>query len=44
MASNKVRMVQDLRKSNASGTHGDRRQKRLKTRQAQKAQAIKEQS
>ena len=37
-----VRATQNLRRSGAAGKHGDRRQKRLKTRGAQKARALKE--
>lgn len=38
----RVQAVQDRRRSNASGTHGDRRTKRNRTRAARKAAAIKE--
>ena len=37
-----VQATQNLRRSGAAGKHGDRRQKRLKTRGAQKARAMKE--
>jgi hypothetical protein len=40
----RVERVQDLRKSGAAGTHGDRRLKRQKTRAAQKRAALKEYS
>lgn len=42
--SNRVRTeaVQELRRSSASGTHGDRRTKRLKTREAQKSNSMRE--
>lgn len=39
----RVERVQGIRKSNAAGTHGDRRTKRLKTRAARKSAALKEQ-
>ena len=34
--------VQELRRSGASGKHGDRRLKRVKTRAAQKSRAVSE--
>lgn len=37
-----VRRTENLRRSGAAGKHGDRRTKRLKTRGAQKARAMKE--
>ena len=37
-----VQRTEGLRRSGAAGKHGDRRQKRLKTRGAQKARAMKE--
>jgi hypothetical protein len=39
--SDKVYHVQALRRSGAAGRHGDRRNKRLRTRGAQKRQAIR---
>jgi hypothetical protein len=44
MNGNKARVaaVQNLRRSGAAGTHGDRRTKRLRTRAARRAAAIKE--
>ena len=38
----RVTAVQDRRRSNAAGSHGDRRTKRLKTRAARKRAALKE--
>lgn len=38
----RVEAVQNLRRSGAAGTHGDRRTKRLRTRAARKAAAVKE--
>jgi hypothetical protein len=37
-----VRATENLRRSGAAGTHGDRRTKRLKTRAAQKRAYLKE--
>lgn len=37
-----MRAVQDLRRSGAAGTHGDRRTKRNRDRGAQKRNAIRE--
>lgn len=37
-----IRATQELRRSGASGKHGDRRTKRLRTRAAQKRANIKE--
>lgn len=37
-----VRRMQELRRSGAAGTHGDRRTKRNRTRSARKASALKE--
>ena len=34
--------VQELRRSGASGKHGDRRTKRVRTRSAQKARSVSE--
>lgn len=38
----RTQAVQDRRRSNAAGAHGDRRTKRLRTRAARKAAALKE--
>ncbi len=38
----RVTAVQNLRRSGAAGTHGDRRTKRLRTRAARKAAAVRE--
>lgn len=37
-----IRATQERRRSGAAGKHGDRRTKRLKTRGAQKARAMRE--
>jgi hypothetical protein len=37
-----VRRTEELRRSGAAGSHGDRRTKRLKTRAAQKRAHLKE--
>lgn len=43
MSSNrKVAQVQNLRRSGAAGKHGDRRTKRVKTRAAHKARAMRD--
>jgi len=34
--------MREIRKSNASGTHADKRQKRARTRQASKSRTIKD--
>lgn len=41
---NRIERVQGIRKSNASGKHGDRRTKRRRDRGAQRRFAIKEAS
>ena len=38
----RVRATQDLRKSNAAGTHGDKRTKRLRTRSAITRKALRD--
>lgn len=43
MAQSKGEQLQELRRSNASGIHSDRRLKRLKTRNARKVRAIQDQ-
>lgn len=40
MSSEAVREIHELRRSNASGTHADRRTKRQRSRSAQKRAAI----
>ena len=44
MTEKRVRKTQELRRSGAAGTHGDRRTKRLRTRGAAKRKALKEQT
>lgn len=38
-----IKAMREIRRSNAAGTHGDRRTKRNRDRSAQKRNAIKEQ-
>lgn len=42
MTAEQVRVIQGRRGSGASGTHGDRRTKRLRTRASQKKAAVSE--
>jgi hypothetical protein len=42
MTADEVRRMQELRRSGAAGTHGDRRTKRARTRGAIKRNALKE--
>jgi hypothetical protein len=41
-AANRAQMISDRRRSNASGTHGDRRERRIRDRSSIKRNAIAE--